>query len=154
MADEELKGLLRQAIEKMNGGQAAAWQPSASPTPAAAVDVDALYQQFKKRLLAEPAVLKVLAEKPELQVAMAKKEIEVDGGTLIGRVALLIRGGWLDTTRTNSEVVNELGRTGGKTIAPRVSEALAKLKGLGFVTDEGNGWQAVKDMRRSITEKK
>lgn len=113
-------------------------------------DEESLYQRFKSRLLSEPAVLAILKTEPILNVTVEKSTVNADGSTLLGRIALLISRGWMDETRTNSAIVKELGRTGGQTIAPRVSEALTKLKTMGFVTDEGEGWQAVKPMKRDI----
>ncbi len=114
-----------------------------------------LYQRFKARLIREsPHILKVITDVPELNIQLEKKSVQADGASLIGRIAMLIVRGWMDEVRTNSAIVNELGRIGGKTIAPRVTEATAKLKVMGFLTDEGNGFQAVKEMKKLIIPSK
>jgi hypothetical protein len=149
----ETNARLDQLIEIMSRQTSASPPPAATNGAAAFVDEDAMYQRFKARLLKEPQVLRVLSAQPELQISVEKNTVEMDGTSLIGRAARLIHRGWLDEVQTNAAIVAELGRTGGKTIAPRVSEAMARLKGMGFVTNEANGWKAVAGMKRSITQK-
>lgn len=126
--------------------------PLSASRPSLGGDEEALYLRFRNRLMNDPKVIAVLAQQPEIRVTVVKQEVAISSTKLIGRIALLIHRGWMDEPRTNSEIVAELGRTGGKTIAPRVSEALADLKIMGFVSDEADGWAAVKNMKKNIKQ--
>jgi hypothetical protein len=119
----------------------------------APIDEEQLYQRIKARLTAEaPALIKLLVETPEISVKVERTTIEADGKSLFGRIALLVRNGFLDQPVTNSVIAKELGRIGAQTHPARTKEALAKLQQLGFVTSEGDGYQAVNAAKKRITE--
>jgi hypothetical protein len=89
------------------------------PEPlSAAVDVNTIAEQLMPKILEqlkaapEFATLQVMAERPELQVTIVRKAIDVDGSTLRGRLAQLIAEGWFNDPRGNSEVMRELARRG------------------------------------------
>lgn len=130
--------------------------PSHAPRPSEPIDqtlvgADAIYADIRQRLLADPVVLKVLAEQPEIEVTIEKRTIEMDGSNLSGRIATLIAKGWFDDGRTNAEVVKEICRTGSSTNSGNVSGVLSKLLKDGFVTlESGNKYTAVNDMKVSI----
>jgi DNA-binding HxlR family transcriptional regulator len=103
------------------------------------MEEEALYQKFKARLMQEaPALVKVLATAPELEVTVERKEVRLDSSTLKGRIAVLIANGFLDSGKRNGELVKELGRTGPTAHPARVSEALTDLVAMGIVTREGD----------------
>ncbi len=98
-----------------------------------------------------PALV-VTAEKPELNVTVQRKVIEVDGGTLRGRTAQLIAAGWFDAPRRNVDLLRELQRHGFSTAPPNISRELNGLAEMGFLTKEGEGYQAVAGMKINIRE--
>lgn len=118
-------------------------------------DEEAMYQRFKARLQAEaPALLKVLAQGPELEVTVERQTVEADGNTLRGRVARLLADGWFDEPKTGSAAWAEMGRRGFSTAKPNVYKELDKLAEMGFVTKEtSGGYQAVKGMKVNIVRK-
>jgi len=120
--------------------------------------VDALYEEFRSRLLAEaaddPVLLRVLAEQPSIEVAVRRHTIEVDGDTLRGRLARLIVEGVFDDKRAPGDIQEELRRRGFSAPAPNVGKELAKLAQMGFLTRSGSKWyQAVEGMERAIVER-
>jgi hypothetical protein len=117
------------------------------------VSADALYQDFKRRILAEPAVLRVLGEKKTIDVAVKRQTIELDGSSWMGRVAALIAEGFFDTPQKSSVVFREATRRGATGVAPRADEACKKLLAMGFLTREEDGFQAVEGMKVNIVER-
>ncbi len=118
-------------------------------------DDDALYQRFKLRLMNEaPALLKVLATRPEIQVTVQRTVIETDLTACRGMVAKLIVDGFFDSTVTASAAHKELGRRWNyRGNAARVYEQCDQLTALGFLTKESSGYQAVPDFKSSIVER-
>lgn len=115
------------------------------------LDEEALYQAFKARLMKEaPAILKVLAVKPELRVVETSPTIELDGKTLRGRLARMIADGFFDDPKAGNAAFNELKRVGFKTAKPNVYRECDALAEMGFLTKESDGFHAVADMKRSI----
>ncbi|MBC7773442.1 MAG: hypothetical protein H7210_13175 [Pyrinomonadaceae bacterium] len=123
-----------------------------SEPPAAGGDEEGMYQRFKQRLIQEaPATLAILTEEPELQVTVTKLVLKTDGSTLRGRVGMLIKHGFLSTPKKSAEIRKELERTGASVNGGNLSRELNSLRAAGFLTEEENGWQAVKGMK--ITKK-
>lgn len=118
-------------------------------TPASA---DALYQEFKTRILAEPAVLRVLAEKKEITVQVTRETVEMNASTWLGRTAALLAEGFFDTPKKSSVVFKEGQRRGATGVAPRADEACKKLLAMGFLTREEDGYLAVPGMKVNIVE--
>ena len=104
-----------------------------------------LYQKFKARLLKEahedPAILRVLAQCPELEVAQEKVMVEVDGKSLRGRIAQLAAQGFFADERAPGHVFKELNRTGPSVNSGNVSKELTKLVGFGILTRESDGFR-------------
>lgn len=125
---------------------------NAGSTP---VSTDALYQDFKRRLLAEPAVLKVLNQKPELEIETKRHTVTADGSSALGMTARLIADGFFETTQTSTTAWNEVKRFGFGGIAARIYEACEKLTAMGFLTYEGKGigYRAVPGMKVNIVER-
>jgi hypothetical protein len=107
----------------------------ASSQPAA-VDASALYEELKRRLLAEPAVLRVLAEKPELRVETVRVTIDAKGDSLRGRIAQLLAGGFYDRGATAPGTQKELARRGSDPGPSNTYKELDALAVLGFLTIE------------------
>ncbi len=149
---DRLTGLLERLLQRDAGNGLPTAAPAlAAPAPA---DEEALYQRFKARLLKEaPALLRVLAERPELEVAVEKAVIEADGKTLKGRLALLIADGFFGEPRAGNAAYLELQRRGFSTAKPNVYREADKLAELGFLTKEEGGYRAVPGMKVNVVEK-
>lgn len=132
----------RQAVELKRSHEGGA------PTP---VDMDAIYAEIKRRAAGDPGVLQILAEKTELRVRVQKRVLEMDGGTLQGRLAQMIASGWFDMVQNGNATWRELQRLGFKCAQPNVYRALDKLAEMGFVSKEGKGsYQATPNIKRDI----
>jgi hypothetical protein len=129
--------------------------PAAGPVaPAAAGDEEQLYQRFKARFLAEaPELLQVLVSRPEIVVKVERQVIDVDGGTLRGKLALLIKNGFFDSGATGYAAWKELNRLGSKPAKVSVYTELKDLARMGFLTNEGEGYTTAPGMKASIKEK-
>lgn len=128
-----------------------------APRAAASADGtldEALYQAIRRRLSRDPAVLCVMAVKPELRVEITRHVVEVSHSTLRGRLAELISEGFFETGETGNAAYNELRRRGFSTAKPNVYRELDKLAELGFLTKEEGGFQAVEDMVVNVVRKK
>ena len=98
-------------------------------------------------------MLQLLVERPELEVTIARRTIAADGATMLGRVARLLKGGFLEDRRRWSEIVRELERTGTRINNKSLSSALQELVAGGFVTKEGvDGYRAVPAMIVRVVE--
>lgn len=117
---------------------------------------DELYRRFKARLVQDaPAVLRVMAEKPEIRVETTRTVIELDGKTPKGRIARLIAKGWFDGDgKTQGATRSELSRTGADVNSGNISTIFSGLVKEGFLTAEsGNLYRAVPDMKVHIVER-
>jgi len=139
---------LRMEINRLKAGFA----PTPAPATSAPLgDTEALYQEFKKRLMADaPGILKVLTIKPELQVRVERRTVEVDGTTIKGRIVQLLAKGFYDSGATNSATRTELKRTGSDVNNANIGRILDELRRDGFVTSEGNDYRAVEGMKVNI----
>jgi hypothetical protein len=133
-------------------------QPTA-PSQAAGVSLDAiqdreeLYAWIKARAAADPGILELLASKPEIRVKVERPVLQLDGGTLRGKLALLIHEGFFDEAKTASAAYTELAdRRKCKTAKPNVYRECDLIAGMGFLVGEGNGYRAVPEMKKSITK--
>lgn len=111
---------------------------------AQAPDDDAVFQRFKRRLIQEllderSPLLRVLAERPEIQVIDERQVIEVRGDTLRGRIAKLIAEGFFEQSRTSADVSAELERRGKKPSNIELGNELKALTEMGFFT-RSNKW--------------
>jgi hypothetical protein len=115
-------------------------------TPAAAgvertapggTDEEALFQRFKQRLAAEaPALLEVLAARPELEVTVERRVVEAAGDSLRGRLARLLKEGFFDPAVTGGQVQKELTRRGYNVSPGSLYPELDELAAMGFLTVE------------------
>lgn len=122
------------------------------PMPEVATNDD-LYDAIKRRLIAEaPVLLKVLLEKPELEIEVRRATVTADGTGWLGRTALLITEGFFDSPQKSGDVFKELARRGATGISARADEACKSLLAKGFLTREEEGYRAVKGMKVRIVE--
>lgn len=132
-------------------------EPSSSSPAASAngsIDEEQLYQRFKARLAAEaPAILKVLLQNPKIQIDYVPETIEVDGKTLRGRLARLIKEGLFDEPQTTGTVSAELTKRGFSNAASNVSRELGELAEMGFLTRNNKWWQVVESMKQNVVSK-
>lgn len=114
---------------------------------------DALYQEIKGRLAKEaPGILKLLTVKPEIEVTVERKTINLDETKPIGRVAKLIAEGFFDSPISPNAAHVELQRLGKGTSKPNVYTICDNLAAMGFLTKEASGYQAVEGMKVNIVE--
>lgn len=118
---------------------------------------EAIYQQIKRRLLDEcrvdPILLHLLTNSaPEMIVSIEPRTIDLNAGTLRGRLALLAAGGFFGEVRTQADANRELKRTGAEAHSGRLSEAFSQLVLDGFLTREENGFRLAPGAK--ITEKR
>ncbi len=116
---------------------------------------EALYQAIKARLIKEaPSVIRILAQRPEILLEVERDVISMDAKTLRGRVARLIHQGWFDEPKTTSAARRELARTGADPGGGgSLSETLAELVRLGFLTREVGGFKATTGAVVNIVER-
>ena len=119
-------------------------------------DNEALYQAFKARLIEEaPALLRLIQDRPELEVSVERRVITADGTSTTGRVARLLKADWLADSRRFSEILRELERTGTRVNNKSLSVALKDLVVGGFLTKESvDRYRAVPDMVVNVVEEK
>lgn len=121
------------------------------------LDHEALYQSIKRRLIQEaasdPAILRVLTRRPEIEVVVEREVIEADGYTLRGRIARLIAEGFFDdAARTAGDVFKELQSRGGKDAVPGVANELQYLTTLGFFTRDNKWYRLVPNSKVNVVE--
>jgi hypothetical protein len=139
---------------------------NAGSTPAGAavsleqsLDNERLYQAIKQRLIDEtPALLRVVAQKPELRVEIKRPVIDASPDSLRGRLAILIANGFFDKGVSGYAVQKE-GERAAFTVSPgSLYPALNELAQLGFLSIEDPGakkaklYSAVPGMKVNIVE--
>jgi hypothetical protein len=120
-------------------------------------NLDAIYRYVVDRAAKElpPALVRVMAERPELQVRRERKTIDADASTLRGALGILISEKYFAGAREFGDVRKDLirrGFLGSKAPNLQISQALQGLVELGFLTKEDSGYQAVSGMKINILE--
>jgi hypothetical protein len=148
--DEKLDTLIA-LLSNQRGNQPPAGQPSqlvpmTDPGPSypfpttLSGDEEALYQRFKARLMQDaPVLIKVLTDRPEIEVTVEKRIIEVSTSKVLGRVAQLYAKRWFKEGKGFSETQKELQRTGPGVNPASFTDALKELVKLGFLSREQDG---------------
>lgn len=113
---------------------------------------DVLYAEIKRRLLADPAIIQLLAVQNEIEVTIERKIIQLDDSKLVGRVAQMIAEGFFDQSTTASAAFTDLQRRGKGSAKPNVYKACDELTTMGFLTKESDGYRAVEGMKIRIVE--
>jgi hypothetical protein len=128
-------------------------RPTYRPADIDTGDFDALYAAIKQRAQSDPAVLRLLAAKPEIEVRIERKVVTIDGSTLKGKIARLIASGFYDQPRSNTATTAEIKRTAGTGVNfGNLARELKALAGDGFLTAEASGYLAVPDMKVNVVE--
>jgi hypothetical protein len=151
---ETERAVTRAAAKASSGTQSTNKHSSRTFTAEESFDNETLYQAIKARLMTEaPALLRVLVDRPELEVSIERRVIEAEGASTLGRVARLIRAEFLTDSRRFSEILRELERTGTRVNNKSLSVALSELVVSGFLTKESvDRYRAVPDMTVRIVE--
>lgn len=121
------------------------------------VDLEAVYRYIIDRATREapPALLRVVMQRPELKIQRELRTIDQDAGTLKGALAILIAEKFFDGVREFVDVRRECIRRGflsNKAPNQQISTSLQSLVELGFLTKEGDCFQAVAGMKVNIVE--
>lgn len=169
---KRLEGFLSSGVPPLNPAHPAPGEEQSggtngagiSTTAPAAVDFkhggvpsyNSIYLYVRDRALAErPALLQLLLERPELEVAIQKRTIQTGDDTPPGRVAILIRDKFFDAPVPLETVSKEFKRRGwlrlkgsSSEIAPSIEEVLK----WGFLTREANGYCAVPGMKVNVLQ--
>lgn len=120
-------------------------------------DTESLYQAIKARLLKElpndPAVLQLLDSRPELRVRVRRHVIEVEGSSLRGRIARLIKDDYFTQARTSANVLEELLKRGADRPSNiELGNEMKSLCDMGFFTRENKWYALVPDMKVHVVE--
>lgn len=117
------------------------------------LDEDALFERFKRRLLDDtPVLMRVLLSQPEIEVKVERRTIELDGSSLQGAVAILIKEGFFDDFTTGNAVYNELRKRGVAIAKPTAYTICDKLNTMGFLIKQTDGYRAVGHMKVNIVK--
>jgi hypothetical protein len=153
----ELEGTineLRGSIDRRDaGGQSPILRevmPERSPPGAVAgagFSLDEIWAEVKRRAVADPSVLKILTSKPEIEVLVERKTIQIDGSSLKGRVARLIAQGFMREGVTHGATRTELKRTGPDVNSGNLSTVFKDFVRDGFLTLEGDRYKAAPGMK-------
>lgn len=125
-------------------------------TPLVTGTKEKLFEEFKAWLLSDlqedPVFVRLLAQRPELEVEFSPRRVTLQGDKLNGRVARLMAAGWFAGTRTVGACRTELKRTGAD---PGGGGALynvfAEFVRDGFLVRDGDGYTLAPSVK--ITER-
>ena len=153
------KGQSEETAEAAKVGSSLAHGRGSSRISASALqngDLDGIYRYVVDRAAKElpPSLIRVLAERPELQIKRELKTIEANASTLRGALGILISEKFFDEPKNGKQAFQEVQRRGRRTAKPNVYRELDSLAELGFLTKEDTGYQAVSGMKVRIVEAK
>jgi hypothetical protein len=136
------------------GSAGTAERPSSKTfTPEETFDNERLYQAFKARLIDEaPALLRALTSRPEVELTVKRRVIEMSDDNFRGRIARMLANGFYAAGATNSATRTELKRTGKDMDNRSIGRALDELTESGFLTRRGSEYVAVEGMKVNIVE--
>lgn len=101
----------------------------------------------------ESPQLRVGSVKPEIQVIVKRKTIDMDGSTIQGTIAILIAEGFFDEPKPGASVVSELRRRGMSFGDATAYNRCNDIAAMGFLTKEGKAnYRAVAGMKVNIVE--
>ncbi|MGA8221478.1 MAG: hypothetical protein WB780_07460 [Candidatus Acidiferrales bacterium] len=113
---------------------------------------DALWSAILHRLSTDPQTIALVAERPSIDVQISRPTITMDGKTLPGRLAKLLAEKYFDAPRIQADIYKELTRIGPDVNRGNLYQQLKKIKELGFLTEEADGFRAVEGMKVRISE--
>ena len=112
-----------------------------------------IYRKIVDMAQKDPVVLRVLTQRPEIEVAVERKKIQMDGSTVPGRLAILISEGWFDENKTGNAAFDELKRRGASCAKPGVYAQCDKLAEMGFLFKElPAGYRANPAMKVNVVD--
>ena len=134
------------------------------PAPAGATDFpnggvpsyNDIYHYVTTRAAQEkPAILKLIVDRPELQVEITRRTISIADTSTQGRLGLLIHEKFFDAPRDAGDITREFKRRGW--FEPKASNAalikpLGQIAEWGFLTRESDGFQAVPSMKVNVVK--
>lgn len=141
--NETLKARLRELEQQLS------LPPMTAP---AALDMDAIYAEVKRRAQNDAALLRVLMEKPEIEVSISRRVLTADHAKQPGLLAWLIAEGFFDEPVQGAAVVAELKRRGRAVHNANVYRDLNNLAEQGFLTVEAGGFRVAPGAKVSIVE--
>lgn len=112
-----------------------------------------IYQYVVQRAKGDVHILKLLVDRPELQVEIRRRVIALTDDTTQGRLGLLIKDKFFDSPRDVGDITREFKRRGW--FEPKASNAalikpLVQIAEWGFLTRETDGFQSVPGMKVNV----
>jgi hypothetical protein len=118
-------------------------------------DMNELLDLLVTRAKKDPAVIQLLRERPEIQVNVKRRTLEMSDESTDGRIALLISQKFFDTPQNGGTITKEFKRRGWfdqKSSNAAVIRPLEKITEMGFLIRDGNEYEAVPGMKINIVE--
>lgn len=118
--------------------------------------LERIFLEFKNRMIDElrldPVLVQLITQQKEIEIIIEPRIVQMDGGTLRGRVARLVGQGWANEPRATSAFRTELTRTGNDPGGGgSLSTVLGEFVRDGFLVRAGDRWQKAPDLK--VTEK-
>lgn len=112
-----------------------------------------IYQYVVQRAKGDVHILKLLVDRPELQVEIPRRVIALSDDSTQGRLGLLIKDKFFDSPRDAGDITREFKRRGW--FEPKASNAalikpLGQIAEWGFLTRETDGFQSVPGMKVNV----
>lgn len=123
------------------------------PASGASLDIDSIWDEIKRRAAKDPAVIRILTQRPEIEVSIKRNVIEIDGTSAKGRICQLLANGFFDQGATNGGTRTELKRTGADVNNGSIHKILYALVADGFLTNEISRFVAVEGMKVNLVER-
>lgn len=140
--------------ESGNGAGISTPAPAAADFPPGGVpSYNDIYQYVVQRAKGDVHILKLLVDRPELQVEIPRRTIALTDDTTQGRLGLLIKEKFFDSPRDAGDITREFKRRGW--FEPKASNAalikpLGQIAEWGFLTRETDGFQSVPGMKVNV----
>lgn len=140
--------------ESGNGAGISTPAPAAADFPHGGVpSYNDIYQYVVQRAKGDVHILKLLVDRPELQVEIPRRVIALTDDTTQGRLGLLIKEKFFDSPRDAGDITREFKRRGW--FEPKASNAalikpLGQIAEWGFLTRETDGFQSVPGMKVNV----
>lgn len=124
------------------------------PGPDDTISIDALYDQFKRRLIEDaPAIIRVMADRPSVEVTIRRPVLEFDEHSMKWRLTRLLAEGFFSTEpKSCSQIRTALKRVGPDANTANIGRTMDDLVKAGVFTDEGSGYRAVPGLKPVIKE--
>lgn len=118
------------------------------------VDMEEIFVELRRRAATDPVLLRIIASKPEIEVQVERRIVQIDGTSLKGRVARLLANGFMDEGVTQGATRAELRRTGPDVNTGNLSRTFSELLKDGFLTlESGDRYKSVPDMKVNVVER-